>query len=140
MINLYVSHPIAIDVVIPGQPTAWAAPYFARNHGVNPRFREKEKAIYELKKQYTGPLIEQAVSIGIFFFMKIPKSASKKMREKMLKDEVKCTKKPDIDNACKFSLDCIKGLIIKDDNQIVKLLSYKRYSENPETCITIVLL
>ena len=73
---------ILITVKIPGPPTAWAAPFFTGRRGISPRFREKEKACYEIKKQYDGIPIEGAVSLVFTFRMPIPVSASKKAKEK----------------------------------------------------------
>lgn len=72
--------------------------------------------------------------------MQIPLSASAKMKEKMASGEINHMKKPDATNLQKFMEDCIKGIIIADDNQVVKISSSKKYSETPMTEIRIEVL
>lgn len=45
--------------------------------------------------------------------------------------------KPDLDNLAKFYLDCMNGIVYKDDCQIKNLFLKKRYSKNPRTVIEI---
>ena len=46
-------------------------------------------------------------------------------------------RKPDLDNLCKAAIDGIKGIIIKDDTVVVKLLAEKRFGPKAMTVITI---
>lgn len=129
-----------ITVKIPGIPTAWAAPFFTGKRGISPKYREKEKSVWEIKKQYGGNPVECPVSVIFTFYMPIPASESKKKKEKMRLFQIYHCKKPDTSNLVKFAEDCLKGIVIKDDNQVVRILAAKEYSENPETLITVLLL
>lgn len=46
----------------------------------------------------------------------------------------------DIDNLCKFYMDCANGIIWTDDRSVVELKSKKLYSNNPRTEIKIMAL
>jgi len=68
--------------------------------------------------------------------MKMPKS-SKVKTNKMLNNEIKNTKRPDLDNIIKFFLDSMNGLVFTDDSLIWKLKAQKVYSLDPRTEIII---
>ena len=69
--------------------------------------------------------------------MPIPKSASKRNKEKMLSGELKHVKKPDIDNTTKMCLDCMNGIVYLDDKQIYKVTAEKQYGEKSRTEIVV---
>ena len=75
--------------------------------------------------------IETTLSVNLVIYRQIPKSTSKKKREKMLSGEIRPTVKPDIDNLSKSILDACNGIIYKDDSQIVGLNATKYYSDSP---------
>ena len=45
--------------------------------------------------------------------------------------------KPDVDNLQKFILDCMTGIIYKDDAQIIKITATKVYSATTRTAICV---
>ncbi len=69
--------------------------------------------------------------------MKIPKSASKKLRADMLSGAVNPTKKPDWDNIGKIVSDALNGVAYEDDKSIISAAVYKRYSDNPRMEISL---
>ena len=71
------------------------------------------------------------------FYMPIPKSANKALRERMAGERTMHTKKPDVDNLLKSVLDGCNGIAYKDDNQIAQIRATKVYSENPRIAVTI---
>lgn len=71
----------------------------------------------------------EPLQMYITAFFDIPKSTSKKKRQKMLKEEVLPTKKPDIDNIAKVICDALNGIAYHDDTQIVSLNVSKVYAE-----------
>ena len=77
------------------------------------------------------------VSVSIDFYIPIPKSTSKRQRERL--DSLYHSKKPDIDNLCKLAIDeilssqykksiLVKPRYLKDDTQIVKLQATKSWT------------
>ena len=75
--------------------------------------------------------LENELAVSIKAYFEIPKSASKKKREQMLKGNIRPTIKPDLDNIAKSVLDALNGLAYLDDKQIVFLEVEKFYDENP---------
>ena len=73
--------------------------------------------------------------------MKIPKAYYRSGKySKLLKKDAPVfhTKKPDIDNLCKFLFDCCNGVVFNDDSQIFQLSASKTYAELPRTEFTII--
>ena len=72
------------------------------------------------------------------FFMPIPESYRKKILKQI--DEkgfaFHCHK-PDVTNLQKNAEDCLKGIVILDDNQVVEVFSRKEYGIEAKTVIQI---
>jgi Holliday junction resolvase RusA-like endonuclease len=86
---------------------------------------------------YKGPLIELAVNVDLRFYMPIPVNTSKKKRELMLLGLLRPTSTPDRTNMAKLYEDCLQGIVIKNDSQIVGGNISKFYDENPRIEITV---
>ena len=78
-------------------------------------------------------IIEGPIALEVFFFLPIPKSTTKKKRNAMLLEDLRHTKKPDIDNYIKLILDVMTGIVYKDDSQIWRIDAKKMYSDDPRT-------
>lgn len=110
-------------------------------HSYTPR----ETVIYERKIAWAcrsacrgAQMPENApLSLEAVFYMPIPKSANKGLRERMASERMMHTKKPDTDNMLKSVLDGCNGIAYKDDNQIAQIRATKVYSENPRVEVTI---
>jgi Holliday junction resolvase RusA-like endonuclease len=70
------------------------------------------------------------VRVKLLFRMPIPKSLPKRRPSFM-------TKKPDLDKMVRSIKDALKGVIYKDDSQVVGLVSDKVYHEQPGVIITL---
>lgn len=95
--------------------------------------------LYEktLKELYTGEKFDGAIGMSLTFGMPIPKSTSKRNREKMIAGEIHHCKKGDLDNLVKAATDALNGLAYDDDSQIVYLYARKRYSAEPYVYVKI---
>jgi Holliday junction resolvase RusA-like endonuclease len=78
-----------------------------------------------------------ALKLTVEAFFTIPKSASKKNREKMLQGEIRPIKRPDWDNVGKIVSDALNELAYKDDSYIVSANVEKWYSDNPRVEVEI---
>lgn len=78
------------------------------------------------KEPLTGPLI-----VGLKFYRHIQSSVSKKERKLRLSGIHRPIVKPDTDNYIKSTLDGLNGLLWEDDNQIIKIVAEKYYSDRP---------
>ena len=96
-----------------------------------------EKHIAEAWNIQAGFTFEKEIplSVQIYFGMPIPKSTTKKNKERMIKGCVYHQKKPDLDNLIKSVLDALNGVAYEDDSQIVRISASKYYSKYP--CVTV---
>lgn len=109
-------------------------------------YTPKETVSYEnlVKTEYRlqcGEFIfpdKKMLDMRIQAFYPIPKSASKKQRERMINHEVRPTKKPDSDNIIKIIADSLNKLAYHDDSQIVDVMFRKFYAEKPRVTVTII--
>lgn len=82
-------------------------------------------------------ITDEAVRVTIIAYLEIPKSTSKKRREQMIKNEIRPTKKPDIDNITKIILDALNKFVYKDDTQVVELIVRKYYADTPKVYVKV---
>lgn len=130
-----------VDFIIVGEPKGKGRPRFARvGNGVR-TYTPKETENYEafIKVSYLNEVgqkkLEGQIEAHIEGLFSIPKSTSKKQREKMLSGEILHTKKIDCDNLAKTILDALNGIAYDDDKQVCRLIVEKRYGEYP--CVNV---
>lgn len=73
---------------------------------------------------------KEPVEMYITALFPIPKSTTKKDRERIRNKELFPTKKPDADNIAKVICDALNGVAYHDDTQVVKLSVRKAYTED----------
>jgi Holliday junction resolvase RusA-like endonuclease len=115
----------------------WKAHAGFGKYSFNPMQKEREYVQYHIKSQYDGNLLSCPLRIAYDFYFTVPKSASKKQREKMLNEEIYYTKTPDCTNVQKFFEDCLKGIVIEDDRYVVESTSKKHYANKCSVIIKI---
>lgn len=128
-----------IELKIDGVPIPWKRPG-GRTIRYDTQAKEKEKIRWKIRgdlqkikqEMLCGPVI-----VRCMFFFPIPKGTSGVKRRQMLNNTIYHMKKPDIDNCEKFILDCMNGVVYRDDSQIVDLQCKKIYSDYPHTSITV---
>ena len=127
-----------ISLVIPGPPQGKERARVFLLHGrmiaTTPgKTRTYEAVIRDLfSVNYPGfePL-QGALSVVVRAYHPIPKSMSKKDRERIERSELLPTVRPDVDNCIKSALDALEGLAYRNDSQIVRLHGEKIYSPRP---------
>lgn len=80
---------------------------------------------------------ERPISVTLAFYYPIPKSWSKKKKDEANDQGIMPAVKPDIDNCIKGVFDALNGIAWKDDNLVVDVRSFKRYSNKPMIVVTI---
>lgn len=128
---------IFITIEIEGTPISWLSHAGYGRRSFNPRFREKAYTQFHIKEQYKGEVLKEAISVTYTFHMPIPKGNSKKKYAQMLNGVIEHIKRPDCSNLVKFYEDCLKGIVIEDDSQVVESIARKMYSDHPRTVIQI---
>lgn len=69
------------------------------------------------------------------FYVPIPKSMSKKDKQKAVECELRPSKKPDIDNYIKAVMDALNEVAYWDDRQIISITANKWYATEPRVDI-----
>ena len=83
---------------------------------------------YFLLKYPRFKTLEGRIKVSIIAYFSIPKATKKSDINEMLDNNIRPTKKPDIDNIVKAVLDSMNKFAFKDDNQITKLEVEKKYA------------
>ncbi len=82
-------------------------------------------------------LLQGSIELVVCCYFIIPKDTSKKKVALMLSDDIRPTKKPDLDNIVKAILDACNKIIWRDDSQVVTIIARKYYGEVPRTIVRI---
>ena len=110
-------------------PVPWAAPKLGRRgYAYDIREKDKRAAKYLIRQQYSKEPIDAPVILGFIFTFAYPKSASKAKKERMKAGELIPTR-CDCTNLQKLYEDCLKGIVITDDRNVVYVSSFKLYGE-----------
>ena len=120
-----------IELKILGNPIPWKRPGF-RKFGKTYSQQGNEKHDYELQLalQYLDEPIEGPVMVSLFFNIKRPKSHYTKVSQRLTKSApAHHIVMPDIDNYEKFVLDCMSGIVYKDDTQVIQIFAAKNYAD-----------
>lgn len=97
----------------------------------------KKQLAMMCKFQYKEDPLDGPLRVELGFYRHVQSSLSKKERELRISGVHRPTVKPDTDNYIKSTLDGLNGLLWEDDNQIVDLIAYKYYSDNPRVEIEV---
>lgn len=120
-----------IDIVIDEIPIPWKAPYVGTRGAFSPRYEVMKLLKRIVKDQYKGEMLDIPISCDLFFYMPIPKSTSKKKRERMLEGSIRPCGPPDRTNCAKLYEDVLQDIVIKNDARIVGGVIEKWYSDRP---------
>ena len=134
---------MGIVLSIPGEPIPWQRParrlMCGRIITFDTQRREKEQVRWQMRGDWRKELLRGPVRCSFTFYMPIPASASRKMREQMLLNHFKHMCKPDVDNLVKFYMDCMTGAVYVDDKQVWACGQLQKiYSEQPGVRITVI--
>lgn len=135
-----------IYFVVPGEVVGKGRPRFSTVNGYGRAYTPKKTLSYEksvraayLEEYPTGLLTwqdKEPLEMIVNAYFEIPKSASKKAKQKMLLEQFP-TKKPDADNIIKSIADALNGIAYADDSQIVQATVNKWWAEESKAEIII---
>ena len=127
-----------ISIEIPGEAVPQARPRVTRWGTYDPprcrAYKEKvgiyAKAIMRGREPLDGP-VKMIVTVS----RGVPKSWSKKKKAEAMAGTVYPTTKPDIDNILKGLMDALKGIVWRDDAQVISVEASKEYAEHPRVWV-----
>ncbi len=130
-----------IEIIIQGNPISKARPRarIIQAKGKKPfvsvydsQKKESDLVKEQIKAQFNSEPFLGCLRLVITFYIQRPKShygTGKNSAILKPKYQIEHTKKPDIDNLSKFIMDCMNGIVYKDDSQIYNLSATKMYGE-----------
>lgn len=125
---------MTLTIRLLGEPVPKGRPRFTlAGHAYTPhRTRKYEEALafqaqvtMGNREPFAGPL-----EVTVFAFMPVPRSWPKRKQAEALAQLVLPTKRPDCDNLFKI-MDALNGVVWRDDAQICKAHTVKRYADTP---------
>lgn len=121
-----------------GPPVPWAAPRFTGKHCYNPKSKEQQQVIWQLKSQFNHEPISGQINFAVKFFKEVPKGTSRIRRQQMLNGLIRPIGKPDRTNMLKFIEDCFERAgILSNDSIIVGGEPSKWYGLTAKTVVWI---
>ncbi len=121
-------------------PRPWTAPRVCRS-GTFARHSKIKRAMQAmLKASYSGPMIHSALICDICFYMPIPSSMPKYLKERAIKGLLRPSNKPDRTNMAKLAEDALEGIVIENDKLIVGGNVEKFYGAVPKIVYLIEIL
>lgn len=136
--------PQKLMFTVPGKPVGKGRPRFVRSTGRT--YTDKNTASYEnlVRMAFTEAYPDWvpaagAVELHIWITFAVPASWSKKKQAAALNGEIRMTSKPDIDNIEKSICDGLNTVAWKDDSQIDTKFSCKKYGNQSEVRVTMII-
>lgn len=128
-----------IQFTVYGEPVAQGRPKFSTAGGFTRAYDPAKSRDYKdyvrLAAREFAPaaLLEGPLGIAVTAYRTMPKSISKYPAKAAAPErgEILPVTKPDADNYLKGVKDALKGIIWKDDSQVVDAFVRKRYSNRP---------
>ncbi len=133
---------MAISFFVPGKPVPKARARAYSRNGQTRMYTPKTTADYETlvqsicRESFSKPL-ECPLCVYLAIALPVPLSWSKKRKEAALKQLIRPTSRPDIDNYVKAIFDGMNGVAFVDDAQVVRLECEKFYGETPGVVVTV---
>lgn len=128
---------------VKGKPRGKQRPKFSR-HGDKVRtYTPAETVNYEqwvrLCYQQAGGVHfgSEPIAIHLNVGYQVPKSFSRKKRERAIQGLIVPTSKPDCDNVLKIICDSLNGIAYDDDKQVVYAVVNKCYASEPKVFVSI---
>jgi Holliday junction resolvase RusA-like endonuclease len=134
----------AITFTVPGAPVGKGRPRVGKVGGFARLYTPEKTVNYESLVKMAAheamggrDLVLGAVAVRLDVCCPVPASWSGKKQERAIRDEIRPTTKPDIDNVTKAIFDAMNGVVWKDDSQVVSATVEKTYSHSPRVVVSV---
>lgn len=129
---------------VPGIPKGKGRPRFARSGNRIITYTPSDTVAYEnavkavaMQAMRGKEPIQGACEIAVTAFFPIPKSWPESKKQLAIAGKIRPTKKPDLDNILKIICDPLKGIVWRDDDQVVGDDTRKWYGTEPRVEVVI---
>jgi len=130
--------PLKHEITVDMKAFPWSAPIVTRFGAYDTRSNKKNALKWLIKTAWDKQMITSPVEICLYFAFKPYKSCAKSKINAMVAGGIKHAVKPDLDNLFKATADCLKGIVILDDNQVFKISAEKYYAESDHIKIIVI--
>lgn len=113
---------------LPYAPIPWKAPRFSKWGTYDEQAKKKSDIKLLIQSQYSGEILECPVSIEFIFYFTPPKKTAKKKLPLYVSNHIPILNTTDCTNCQKLFEDCLQGIVIKNDRQVQKITSEKKWS------------
>lgn len=97
----------------------------------------KQQIQWQISPQAPKEPLRGAVAMDMTFYMPIPAGTNKIQRALMLNGTLRPIKRPDFDNLAYVVTNALKGIVYRDDSQVVDCGIHKYFSESPRTVVKV---
>lgn len=94
-----------------------------------------ENWVRQCYMEQDGRFHEGEVCALIWAYIEIPKSFTKKRRQRCIEGKERPIRKPDLDNVAKIILDSLNGIAYRDDTQVTTLRIRRVWTEDAERVV-----
>ena len=130
---------MVVGFCVLGEPVGKGRPKFRRVGEFTQTYTPSKTARYEqlVRLEYhaqVGTICfpkDSALGMTIKIIRSIPRNTSSKKTKMMLERMILPGKRPDVDNCVKVILDALNKIAFHDDSQVVRILAYSEYGEQP---------
>lgn len=127
-------------ISIPIEPRPWTAAKVTKKGTYSVHTPTKKAMQAMLRATYNGPIVSSACICDITFFMPVPSSMPKYLKERALKGLLRPDTKPDRTNLGKLAEDALEGIVLDNDKRIVGGNVEKFYGAEPKIIYLIEIL
>jgi Holliday junction resolvase RusA-like endonuclease len=103
----------------------------------DPSKMSKQMIQWQIAPQAPKEPLKGAIAMDIIFYLPIPASTHKSQKQHMINGTLRPYKRPDFDNLAYIVTNALKGIVYRDDGQVVRCLIEKYYHEQPKTVIKV---
>lgn len=127
-----------VIINVPGEAVPQARPRVTRCGTYDPpkcRAYKQKVGLYAKTAMRGKEPLRGPIKMSVIVYRSIPKSWTKKKKVAAMLDDIYPTTKPDIDNILKGLMDALKGIVWRDDAQVISVEASKEYAEHPRVWV-----
>jgi Holliday junction resolvase RusA-like endonuclease len=123
-----------------GNPVPQKQTRFIRSSGrtYNPSKKHIEAIQRQIRPLAPKEPLKCPITLQLYFYLPIPASTPRRLKDLMLEGRVRHIKKPDFDNLAYLVTNALKGIVYQDDSQIDWCNIQKKYGMQPATIIHVI--